>query len=356
MTQEDKSGEVAQGKADISAEEAEVRQILSAGLSDLAKKSEPEKKPEEGSEAKAVAKDEAPSPAPDPAKKEDSEEKGETLRDILDGEQPVKIPTKGAKPILTEEDYKIDESGKVTVVAEHLYEDILDIRDKDARIFLKIFSAKNGREKAEVIAKSLGFEGDVTRSAGQYAKDVITAYVEAHRSGDAEKVNDIYDKLFPDALKNEEDANFSFAGKVAEKSDKKIVVDSEKGALPYQKKEFKDALSRFVDRNLYKHLDKNATKEDVEKVRSDLNEQLLDNSKFVEAIMVDRFDPRDGKRVSAEQALELAFEEVFGGETDSTKVSPVGGGSRQQSPTGERGKIDSETDQIRKILTQNLKR
>lgn len=342
-----------------SAENAEIDKIFSAGLGDFAPKETPETVTKEAAtDTTDEAKKEEPTeevPIVKPAEpiKVAEEETGDSLKGFLEEEESVKIPTRKAFPKLTEKDYRVNSDGTVEVFAEHLHDDIVAIRDTDARIFLKIFKSKDGKAKTDVISKALGFKGDATRSSSQMARDVITAYVDANRNGDTAKADEIYKNHLPDGIKNMDDQNFSFAGQKAEKSEEKS--DEPISKLPYKKQELKSSVSSFVDRNLYKHLDKNSTSEDVERARADLNKSILENGKIYLALKKDRYDPSTGQRLTSDQAVEAAFNEVMGDKPTTAKDNSFAGGGSRDIPVAKVSKEEDEMSQMMKIFGANLK-
>ena len=174
-------------------DQAEVDSIAAAlsGSSD----DNPEDKKEEPEVVKKKSGEVETIKDPDPIEKEDDPKK-ENLSNFIDKEEPVPIKQKKViSEAIDGKDFEISDDGKVRIYSQHIVDDIDKIR-ADAKVYLGIFNSKFGKEKAEVIAKSLGFASDITRSAGAVAKDVIAAYLDAARAKDSEKMEKIQQELF----------------------------------------------------------------------------------------------------------------------------------------------------------------
>lgn len=314
---------------------------------------ESKKKEESASEkvdVEGIAKEET-------SKDEDTDnDTEENLKDFIKKEDDVKIPIKKTiSKVEDGKDFRILDNGKVDVFAKHIVDDIESIKNDNARIYLKIFNSKNGRDKAEVIAKALGFSSDLTRSAGTVAKDTISAFVDAHKNGDNDRKQEVLDTLFPDSLKSDDSDNYSFVGVEAEKDKAEKVVSTETVKedlkdLPFKKAEISDAISKHVDSKLYRYVDKDSSEEEISKTKESLVNELMDSSKLFAELGRTRFNQQTGEKMSVSDSLEIAIGKTFKKSslpgTANTKVGGTNSTTKSNKTTEE-----VEAENLERILS-----
>lgn len=156
----------------------------------------------------------------------------------------IKLPAAPVKfPDLKEGDYVKNEDGTYIVNDDILAQDISDVLDNEAGIYLRIYRAKP--EKAEAMAKIMGFTGDETRTPGRQMADVVRAL----GKGDKGITEALLVKHFPYLLDPNTPAPFSYAEgvKTSRENNAEVVVSEREGDPgDYTEDELKTAIYRVV--------------------------------------------------------------------------------------------------------------
>ncbi len=359
MTKKDDMGTESQ----INEEQTSLREALMGGSDDVIdpekdsekskdnnakeKKSESAKTDHEEDDSKKKEKvDEDNSKKTEKKDNKDSKKDGvdkSTFKDLLEKETPTKAPASEKYPPLTEDDFKIDDEGKVEIspTATHLIEDI-EAMQQDMGLLIRIFKAKP--EKGDVIAKAYGWKDTDIRSAGRAATDAIKAYLAAEKAGDEEKMQRIVDTEFPDELKYEDiEANYSIANSSKKDQSPENTEKESKGkgddklapGIPYKKSEILDAVDRFVDRNFNKD-DREAAKK-----------KIMESTDLSESLAKPRFNPETGEKLSAYEHFEIVAEKMFeNGEKLSTgRKAQFGGGKTKTADASKNLQLEGGEEQ-----------
>ena len=312
-----------------------------------------EKKPEDEKKDPTEVVEEKKEPAKEKEEKKDSvdevKDDAENLSKFLDKEDPVAFKPKKVISEVTEgKDFEISDDGRVRIYAKHIIDDI-DLIKTDLHTFSKIFKSSKGRDKAEVIAKSFGFKKELTRSAGTVANDVLSAYIDAVKSGDEEEAARISDGYIPDALKIADSDNYTFVGKAAGKDKGDEVSKSDSVDVPnkfFPKEEILSSVDSYIDTQIHKHVDSSSSPEDVEKARDGIKGELLNSSKFFEELNKYKFDPSTGEKMETRKAFSLAANAVFKETTLPKNATAAIGGSVNKSETS-----DSEENKVNTLVS-----
>lgn len=336
----------------------EPNELVAAINNSLGIEKEEKKDPEEEKKDPTEVVEEKKEPVKEKEEKKDSvdevkDDNAENLSKFLDKEDPVAFePKKVISEVKEGKDFEISNDGRVRIYAQHIVDDI-DLIKTDLHVFSKIFKSAKGGDKAEVIAKSFGFKKELTRSAGTVANDVLSAYIDAVKSGDEEEAARISDGYIPDALKIADSDNYTFVGKAAEKDKGDEVSKSDSVNVPnkfFPKEEILSSVDSYIDTQIHKHVDSSSSPEDVEKARDGIKNEVLNSSKFFEELNKYKFDPATGEKMETRKAFSLAANAVFK-ETVLPKnaTAAIGGGiNKSETSDPEGNKVNTLVGAIKK--------
>ena len=230
-------------------------------------------------------------------------------------------------PDLKEGDYVQRDDGLYEVRDNILARDINTVLTEDAGVFLRIYRAKP--EKAEAMAKIMGFRGDDTRSPGRQLSDVVRAL----GKGDQEQTARLLQAHFPYLLDQNEDMPFVYANGVsaAKIVDAEVLVEDEPApAASPSDDDIKSALYRVVAESEGK-----------------LKMGDIDVKKLAPEMEKYKFDIETGKPLGVYERLNLAIQDKFAEKLNGKLIDDEGDDDTRDVPTGgSRKRASSKNDKV----------
>ena len=285
-----------------------------------------QKQPESNDSADETPSEDISAKGEDDGGDEPPEEDPDTLESFLEKDD-TEIQKVKKYPEVTDEDFSVSD-GKYEIHAEHLVNDINKIfglgdETPDPKLFFSIY--KNTPKKADIIAKANGFR------SSHYMKAAIEDFVAAE--GDRKKQIEILKSDFPDHTWAV-DAELPFTV-----SDKKLTPVSDKDIVKGKYQWAKDDIARAVN-------DYVADNSKVSK------EQILKSAKIGKALGELSGLERNGKPLSAKEALDWAIKMTGLEKEDLSKSKTVSAGGKQKPKTTSKTAKDGVTPGLQYLAKQ----
>jgi len=271
-----------------------------------------------------------------PQEPEDSEKPAEagSLGDILkvNKKEPLTFKKENSKyPDVQDGDIVKNDKGTPIIKAKHIYDDIVSIfgvyGKAEPKLETFFLINKHKPEKADIIAKTSGFK------SRHHLAAAIEEFKEAADNNDEKRMQEIIDSQFPEWTRYGSDVEPPFLTDLDSsiKAEDPEVKKGGAGKFPYSPTELEQAIDNYVADN------GNVTKKDI-LASVKLRESLVEFSAF----------QKNGKRISANEALKLAIQATGVKRTPlskSDKASVGGGGNQPQLQPSTTPKIQSSLRQ-----------
>lgn len=257
------------------------------------------------------------------------------------GKAKTPIGQRNYSPV-TDDDFSVGDDGKVVIKAQHIKDDIDQLKDKP-EIVNRIL--RRDPKKLDVMALALGIKGDTLRSPGREMADIFDAYQRAVINNDTTLAEKIKTDFMPDALFGEGELNGTFDIKPA------TAKVENKPAAP-QKSEWKfDPSAVKTEVEAYT---KSVFTDEAE--RAKWSTQIMRSSKVGEILSTPRFNPETGQPLSPKEHLAYALSVAFPKKED-TKANGAGGTAAAFNTTDvaeNKEKVDAAREMIAKHLPKNM--